>query len=413
MTWGDCGRRRRRSPRGCARGVGPGDRVAAYMPNIPETVAALLACASLGAVWSSAAPEFGAGSVIDRFSQIEPKVLLAVDGYRYGGQGLRPVGLVQAYRRRDPDAAARASAGVPGGSGWPTGFPTLGALSLGSSALQVARRSVRSSAWVCTPPARPACPSRSSTAGRYLLEQLKVALHLDARPVIVFLVHDDRLDHVELPRRGALHRCVDRLFDGNPGYPRSTRCGISRRTGRDDASAQARRSSAACMKERVVAPEAATSSGCARGVDRLASCAGGVPLGLRPARVGSAVLDLRRPRPVHLVRRRRADAPSTSASYRPRAGRIGRGLGRRRRPTDRSGRGARDHPADAVDAMAVGMTPGERYRESYFDPNQAVRATPVRFFSLCGAVVRMNAPPAWGHGDHKGFGLLEGSILAG
>src|SRR5439155_21231907 len=69
-----------------ARGVGPGDRVAAYMPNIPETVAALLACASLGAVWSSAAPEFGARSVVGRFSQIEPSVLLAVDGYRYGGR---------------------------------------------------------------------------------------------------------------------------------------------------------------------------------------------------------------------------------------------------------------------------------------------------------------------------------------
>jgi len=65
-------------------GVGRGDRVVAYMPNIPETVAALLACASIGAIWSSAAPEFGAPTVIERFSQIEPKVLLAVDGYRYG-----------------------------------------------------------------------------------------------------------------------------------------------------------------------------------------------------------------------------------------------------------------------------------------------------------------------------------------
>src|SRR6202008_2300718 len=69
-----------------ARGVGKGDRVAAYMPNIPETAAAFLACASLGAIWSSAAPEFGARSVIDRFSQIEPRVLLAIDGYRYGGK---------------------------------------------------------------------------------------------------------------------------------------------------------------------------------------------------------------------------------------------------------------------------------------------------------------------------------------
>ena len=67
-------------------GVGPGDRVVAYLPNIPEAVAAVLACASLGAIWSSCSPDFGARSVIDRFAQIEPRVLLAVDGYRYGGR---------------------------------------------------------------------------------------------------------------------------------------------------------------------------------------------------------------------------------------------------------------------------------------------------------------------------------------
>jgi acetoacetyl-CoA synthetase len=65
-------------------GVGKGDRVAAYLPNIPETVVAFLATASLGAVWSSCAPEFGPRAVIDRFRQIEPKVLLTVEGYRYG-----------------------------------------------------------------------------------------------------------------------------------------------------------------------------------------------------------------------------------------------------------------------------------------------------------------------------------------
>jgi acetoacetyl-CoA synthetase len=69
-----------------ALGVGRGDRVVAYMPNIPETLVAFLATSSLGAIWSSAAPEFGARSVIDRFAQIEPKILLAVDGYRYGGR---------------------------------------------------------------------------------------------------------------------------------------------------------------------------------------------------------------------------------------------------------------------------------------------------------------------------------------
>ncbi|HEY0395603.1 MAG TPA: acetoacetate--CoA ligase [Candidatus Elarobacter sp.] len=67
-------------------GVCPGDRVAAYMPNIPETVIAMLATIAVGAVWSSAAPEFGARTVIDRFAQIEPKLLLATDGYRFGGK---------------------------------------------------------------------------------------------------------------------------------------------------------------------------------------------------------------------------------------------------------------------------------------------------------------------------------------
>jgi acetoacetyl-CoA synthetase len=69
-----------------AMGVERGDRVAAYLPNIPEAVIGLLACASIGAVWSSCSPDFGAGSVVDRIKQIEPKVLLAVDGYRYGGK---------------------------------------------------------------------------------------------------------------------------------------------------------------------------------------------------------------------------------------------------------------------------------------------------------------------------------------
>jgi acetoacetyl-CoA synthetase len=67
-------------------GVQRGDRVVSSMPNIPETVIAFLATASLGAVWSSCAPEFGTQSVIDRFQQIEPKVLFTVDGYRYNGK---------------------------------------------------------------------------------------------------------------------------------------------------------------------------------------------------------------------------------------------------------------------------------------------------------------------------------------
>src|SRR5581483_4095060 len=65
-------------------GVGPGDRVVAYLPNIPETLVAFLAGASIGAVWATCPPEFGVRSVLDRLGQLEPKVLLAVAGYRWG-----------------------------------------------------------------------------------------------------------------------------------------------------------------------------------------------------------------------------------------------------------------------------------------------------------------------------------------
>ncbi|NQW11280.1 MAG: acetoacetate--CoA ligase [Alphaproteobacteria bacterium] len=71
-----------------ADGVGPGDRVAAYLPNLPETVIGMLAATSLGAVWSSCSPDFGVQGVLDRFGQIEPTVLIAVEGYHYNGKAL-------------------------------------------------------------------------------------------------------------------------------------------------------------------------------------------------------------------------------------------------------------------------------------------------------------------------------------
>ena len=71
-----------------AEGVGPGDRVAGFLPNMPETVVAMLAATSLGAVWSSCSPDFGVQGVLDRFGQIEPKVLFCADGYYYNGKAL-------------------------------------------------------------------------------------------------------------------------------------------------------------------------------------------------------------------------------------------------------------------------------------------------------------------------------------
>src|SRR3954452_21980739 len=84
LTFGELREQVARARAGLQRlGVGPGDRVVAYLPNIPETLVAFIATASLGATWATCAPEFGARAVVDRFAQIEPKVLLAVAGYTY------------------------------------------------------------------------------------------------------------------------------------------------------------------------------------------------------------------------------------------------------------------------------------------------------------------------------------------
>jgi acetoacetyl-CoA synthetase len=83
-------------------GVERGDRVAAYIPNCAEALVGFLATASIGAIWSSCSPDFGVGSVVDRFAQIEPKVLLAVDGYRYGGKDFDRLDVVAELERQMP-----------------------------------------------------------------------------------------------------------------------------------------------------------------------------------------------------------------------------------------------------------------------------------------------------------------------
>ena len=99
LTWDQLAEQVGRVRTGLQRlGVGRGDRVAAYMPNVPETIIAFLATASLGAIWTSCAPEFGVQAVLDRFGQIDPKVLLVVDGYRYGSRDIDRRAEVQEIR---------------------------------------------------------------------------------------------------------------------------------------------------------------------------------------------------------------------------------------------------------------------------------------------------------------------------
>ncbi len=106
-------------------GVGPGDRVVAYLPNIPETVVAFYACISLGAIWSSCSPDMGTRSVTDRFRQIDPKVMIAVDGYRYGGKNFDRLSVVAQLQRELPTVEKvvllpylDAGASLPGSVSW-------------------------------------------------------------------------------------------------------------------------------------------------------------------------------------------------------------------------------------------------------------------------------------------------------
>src|SRR6185437_7592545 len=144
LTYGELASEVARVARGLrSLGVRRGDRVAALLPNVPEAVIGLLATASLGAIWSSCSPDFGARSVIDRFAQIEPKVLIACDGYAYNGKeysraemvaevtaalpGLAAVVQVNLLAQGDDPPEPPASGGETPLSGAPIAWGDLGA----------------------------------------------------------------------------------------------------------------------------------------------------------------------------------------------------------------------------------------------------------------------------------------------
>jgi acetoacetyl-CoA synthetase len=121
-----------------ADGIVPGDRVAGYLPNLPETVIAMLATASLGAVWSSCSPDFGVNGIYDRFGQIRPRVLIAADGYRYAGKRIDLLPRVREIRERidgiervvmvpytDPRPALDGIPGAVSWDDWATGEPAV------------------------------------------------------------------------------------------------------------------------------------------------------------------------------------------------------------------------------------------------------------------------------------------------
>jgi acetoacetyl-CoA synthetase len=196
-------------------GVGAGDRVAAYMPNIPETVSAFLACSSIGAVWSSAAPEFGARSVIDRFSQIEPKVLLAIDGYRYGGRDHDRRATVEEIAGAIPSVQRVVRLGYLDGSGWESGFA-------GGACLEFEAVPFAHPLWVLYSSGTTGLPKPIVHGqGGILVEQLKKGyLHLDAHPgERLFWFSTTGWMMWNFLVGVLLTEASIVLFDGNPGYP--------------------------------------------------------------------------------------------------------------------------------------------------------------------------------------------------
>ena len=170
-----------------ALGVVPGDRVAAYLPNGSEAIAGFLAAASVGAIWSSCSPDFGADSVIDRFSQIEPKVLLAVDGYSYNGRKFDRMGEVAQIEVALPSVEktvvlayldeAPAIDSLRAGVGWNEAFPPV------SESLSFTRVGFDHPLWILYSSGTTGMPKPIVHGhGGILLEHLKkMWFHLDAR----------------------------------------------------------------------------------------------------------------------------------------------------------------------------------------------------------------------------------------
>jgi acetoacetyl-CoA synthetase len=228
LTWGELRRQVAATAAGLrSLGVGRGDRVVAYVPNIPEAIVAFLATASIGAVWSSCSPDFGPASVVDRFAQIEPTVLFAVDGYRYGGkdfdrrevvaqlQGAMPSlerTVVLPYLSEDPDLSSLRDA-----------MPWEELLAAGEGAsLEFDRVAFDHPLWVLYSSGTTGLPKAIVQGhGGILLEHLKkLNLHVDAHS-------GDRLFWFTTTGwmmwnfivSGLLTEAAIVLYDGNPGHP--------------------------------------------------------------------------------------------------------------------------------------------------------------------------------------------------
>lgn len=207
-------------------GVGPGDRVCSFLPNIPEATIAFLATCAIGAVWSACSPDFGVDSVVDRFRQIEPKVCIAVDGYQYNG---RPFDKRQAVRdicRQLPsleklilipylDAACNAAQ-------FDKSMTWAEALAQPDTALHFEAVPFAHPIWVLYSSGTTGLPKAiTHSQGGVLLEHLKyLHFHNDVRPGERFFWFTTTGWMMwNFVQAALLTGAVIVLYDGSPGYP--------------------------------------------------------------------------------------------------------------------------------------------------------------------------------------------------